>query len=328
MFDALWVALLDNVWAVALLLLLITTTSGRLFYLLRGHHTLEKDECIVIVTGCDSGFGLSSSILMAERGFCVVANCYTKAGAAALTMKKMSNLHALAGDVTKDDDVAKLLRFVEGLIKKNKKRKLWALVNNAGVAPMGHIAIIGIEEIRHAMNVNYFGVVMVTKAFIPLLKHSPESRVINVSSMAGLAAGPGFGAYSASKHALQGISAALREELRPFRIHVACVNPCFMRTPMISASVTQAKEIFDAAPEDVRRQYREDALVADGAVVNAIAEDPTKVVRFICDTLITARHPHFFNPVGIQAGVLRYLLLLPKAWIEFFSSLFAPTFKA
>ena len=314
--------------ALLLLLLLLATTSGRLYYLLWGHFTLEEADCIIVITGCDSGFGLAAAQRLAERGFCVVANCYTVAGAAELAKKKRSNLHALQGDVTKENDVDELLRLVERLIKKNKKRRLWALVNNAGVAPMGHIAIIGIDEIKHAMNVNYFGVVMVTKAFIQLLKHAPESRVINVSSMAGLAAGPGFGAYSASKHALQGMSAALREELRPFRIHVANVNPCFMRTPMISASVTQAKEIFDAAPEEVRRQYREDALVADGAMVNAIAEDPEKVIKFICDTLITARRPHFFNPVGIQAGVLRYLLILPKALIEFCSSLFAPSFKA
>lgn len=134
--------------------------------------------------------------------------------------------------------------------------------------------------------------------------------------------------HSASKHALQGLTVCLREELKPWRVHVCNVNPCFMATPMLPSSIDQARALFLAADKEVQRQYRSEVVLNDGNKVLAVAESPAKVVRHVCDVLLTARAPHFYNPIGVQAGVLRVLLLLPKAWIELAMSLFAPAFRA
>jgi hypothetical protein len=101
-----------------------------------------------------------------------------------------------------------------------------------------------------------------------------------------------------------------------------------MATPMLPSSIDQARGLFLAADKEVQRQYRSEVVLNDGNKVLAVAESPAKVVRFVCDVLLTARAPHFYNPVGVQAGVLRLVLLLPKVWIEFAVSLFAPVFRA
>lgn len=101
-----------------------------------------------------------------------------------------------------------------------------------------------------------------------------------------------------------------------------------MATPMLPSSIDQARALFLAADKEVQRQYRSEVVLNDGNKVLAVAESPAKVVRHVCDVLLTARAPHFYNPIGVQAGVLRVLLLLPKAWIELAMSLFAPAFRA
>ena len=313
--------------AAATAVLLFATTSGWLYYFLVGRHKLEPGKRCVVVTGCDSGFGLDMALDLTEKGFLVVALCYTKQGAARLKQQKQAGLVVVLGDVTKSSDIDQLLRATVALLKKHKTARLWAVVNNAGVAPMGQVAWVPEDTVRHCMDVNFFAVYNVVRAYLPLLKDSPGSRIINISSMAGLAGGPSFGPYCASKHALQGLTTCLREELRPWDVSVCNVNPAFMRTPMLGASIDQARRLFEAADESVRSQYDEAAVLADGNKVLLIAESPSLVVRLVVDRLIPSRAPLFNNYVGLQAGLLRLVLVLPKLWIEIGISLVAPRFR-
>lgn len=73
---------------------------------------------------------------------------------------------------------------------------MWAVVNNAGIAPMGYMDWLSMEAIRKVMDVNYFGAISVIKAMLPQLKRVKGSRIINISSVAGYSTGPGLGAYS------------------------------------------------------------------------------------------------------------------------------------
>lgn len=299
--------------------------SGPLYYFRVGHFRLTPEECVVVVTGTDSGFGQGVAIRLAERGYLVVALCFTKKGATELK-KYPGHISVIQGDVTKESDVDNLVKLTLKVLKQNKNAALWAVINNAGCAPMGHVAWLPTETFRQVMEVNYFGCLSIIKKFMPFLKMSRNSRIINVSSMAGISGGPAFGAYSASKHALQGLTTCLREELKPWGVHVTNVNPCFMKTPMITNSIQQARELFESADLDVRMQYREEVVLADGAKVLWIAESPIKVVNHICDLLLSSRAPHFLNYVGVQAGILRFLLVLPKALIEMVTGALAPSF--
>jgi len=293
-------------------------------------------QLIVVITGCDSGFGQMMANQIAHRGYRVVALCYTNEGMQQYS--SISNIHAFRCDVTQADQVMAAVQEVNAMIAKSleetssstststkskKKLRLWALINNAGIAPMGLVDILPMSYFRDSMEVNYFGVITVIKAFLPLLKATYGSRIINISSQAGLLSGPLFGAYSASKHALEGLIKALRHELRNWNIHVALVNPAFMRTPIINNSIDQAITIFRNAPLEVRGQYSEKVLTQNGQLVKNAAEDPQVVVNEILQ-LLTDSSPSLHSHTGWQSFFMRFVRLLPESVLERIMITFSP----
>jgi NAD(P)-dependent dehydrogenase (short-subunit alcohol dehydrogenase family) len=269
-------------------------------------------KSIVVITGCDSGFGASTSIELTARGYRVVSGCLTQAGADALSGKVSL---AMVCDVTKDVDVNKLAVATAKLAAEEDLR-LWAVVNNAGVAPLGYVDWMSMDYFQKAMDVNYFGLVRTTKALLPLLKKTKNSRIINISSVAGLGGGPSFGPYSASKHAVEGLSKCLRQELRPWGIKVCNVNPAFMKTPMVTEAGGPAHRAFMEAPDHVRRQYpeAEASMQRMNDTVAVLGEDPAIVVRQI-SRLVESRNPALVNWTGVQAAFLRIFLALPM-WLQ------------
>ena len=157
-----------------------------------------------------------------------------------------------------------------------------------------------------------------TRAILPYLKRTRGARIINVSSMAGLLASPGFGAYAASKHAVEGFSKSLREEMSPWGISVCNINPAFMKTPLITKSIADAQTELQNADADIRSQYPPNVLESSTQLILKVQENPVKVVDAIA-TSVEAIHPRRNFFVGYQAFVLRLVLLLP-AWILAFIS--------
>ena len=127
-----------------------------------------------------------------------------------LTRRKFTGVQRISGavrtaiqcDVTKDDDIERVSSEVKKLMN-SSELKLWALVNNAGIAPLGYVDWMALGTFRKAMDTNYFGLVAMTKAMLPFIKRTRGARIVNVSSMAGLLASPGFAAYAATKHAVE-----------------------------------------------------------------------------------------------------------------------------
>lgn len=113
---------------------------------------------------------------------------------------------AIICDITKQEDVDKLSSEVDAAISSHSNLRMWCLLNNAGIAQIGYGDWLPMEVFRKVMDVNYFGLISVTKALLPYLKKTKDSRIINLSSMAGLLGGPGFGAYAGSKHAVEGVT--------------------------------------------------------------------------------------------------------------------------
>jgi 3-hydroxybutyrate dehydrogenase len=187
---------------------------------------MNYEKFAIVITGCDSGFGEMSSRRFAEMGFHVISGCMTEDG-----VKRLSNVVAVAMicDVTRESDVSQLANQTDLYLKKNNIR-LWAIVNNAGIGNSGSLDWISTETIRKVMQVNFFGVVHVTKAFLPFLKQTKNSRIINLSSVAGFTSAPMMGAYAASKHAVEGLMKSVRTELKPWNIHVVNINPGFFRS--------------------------------------------------------------------------------------------------
>jgi NAD(P)-dependent dehydrogenase (short-subunit alcohol dehydrogenase family) len=163
--------------------------------------TIEDPENhLVLITGCDSGIGLMTAQKCLKLGYYVVALCLTEKGVTELEEFSLTNSYkrclVIKADVTKEEDVKHAAQKVEETLNGDKKLKLWAVVNNAGIAPTGFLDWMSMDAYRNSMGVNFFGVVTVTKCFLQLLKKCKYSRIINVSSMAGQYGFPHGTAYA------------------------------------------------------------------------------------------------------------------------------------
>ena len=197
--------------------------SWRLFFKKKAN--ISPSKYVVVITGCDTGFGEMAATQLSKLNFHVVAACLTPAG-----MESLSGRVALTVkcDVTKEADVKELADKTTAYCADNGC-KLWALVNNAGIGTGGCLDWLPLGLYRQVLEVNFFGVVSVTKEFLPLLKSCPNARVVNLSSVAGLLGGAKMTAYCASKHAVEGFGKGLRAELKPWGVTVCNINPGFMK---------------------------------------------------------------------------------------------------
>lgn len=170
----------------------------------------------VLITGCSTGFGRAAAIELARRGHEVVATARRPEALAGLGAAL-----ELALDVDSDASVAAAIA---------QAGELDALVNNAGWGAHGPIEKVPLGEVRRMFETNVFGAVRMIQAVAPAMRARRSGVIVNVSSMAGRAAAPLMGFYSASKFALEGISEALHFELGHFGIRVVVIEPGFVRS--------------------------------------------------------------------------------------------------
>jgi short-subunit dehydrogenase len=191
----------------------------------------------IIVTGASSGIGRATVIKLVESGYQVfgLARSYNKltlnlANSSSGTSSREIGLYIpIEFDITKpkifDDIISKIT-------SETKENMIYGLVNNAGYVEPGSIEDITTSDLRNQFETNFFGLVDFTKKVLPLMLQRRETggRIVNVSSLAGLISLPLIGAYSASKHALEAISDALRMELWNTNIKVITINPGVIET--------------------------------------------------------------------------------------------------
>jgi NAD(P)-dependent dehydrogenase (short-subunit alcohol dehydrogenase family) len=186
----------------------------------------------VVVTGVSSGIGFATARALIARGYRVFGSVRSDADAGRVRSALGADFVALVFDVTDRDRVAKAADTVAVQLG---DECLAALVNNAGIAPTGPLLHQPPEEIRQLFEINVFGVIAVTRAFLPLLgarrdAPRPRGRIINISSFNGGVSVPFAIAYSASKHALEAITDGLRRELWIYGIDVIAIEPGTVRT--------------------------------------------------------------------------------------------------
>lgn len=208
----------------------------------------------VLITGASSGIGCAASRELVSRGWTVFGGVRREADARRLRAELGESFQPLMLDVT--DSAA--VREAAGVVEEELAgANLDALVNNAGTTCLGPLACLSTEALRGQFEVNLFGLFEVTRRFLPLLGAArggaqPAScgapgRIVNLSSASGRLAFPFFGFYAASKHALEGLSDALRRELQLYGIHVILIEPSIVRTPLVEKSVAQAQAFRDTA---------------------------------------------------------------------------------
>src|ERR1700694_4443550 len=190
----------------------------------------------VVIPGAATGIGWATAKLLLDRGFRVFGSVRKPADADRLGNEFGANFTPLIFDVT--DEAAVLAAAREGRNSLNGET-LAGLVNNAGIAVAGPVLELAADEFRRQMDVNVVGPIITTQAFGPLLGSDPslkgpKGRIVMISSVAGKNGNPLMSAYSASKHAIEGLSESLRREMMLFGIDVVIVAPGAVKTPIFS----------------------------------------------------------------------------------------------
>ena len=188
----------------------------------------------VLITGATDGLGKAAALLLAERGYRVFAagrSAEKRAQLDALAREKSLPLESLALDVCDDRSVETAVRAVLG-----KAGVIDVLINNAGVDYTAAVEDLSMKDWRAQFETNFFGVLRVTRGVLPHMRERRRGRILMMSSLSGLVTPPTQGAYSSSKHALEGLSNALRMELFPFGIDVVLIEPGYIVTGIQKAA--------------------------------------------------------------------------------------------
>jgi NAD(P)-dependent dehydrogenase (short-subunit alcohol dehydrogenase family) len=188
----------------------------------------------VVVTGVSTGIGWGCVKVLIGGGFRVFGSVRTEADADRLSSEFGSNFTPLIFDVTDEAAVASAAKQVEAALG---CETLLGLVNNAGIAVLGPLLNLKIEEFEHQLAVNLAGPLIVTQAFAPLLgvgrtRRGAPGRIVMISSVGGKNAMPFLGPYCASKFGLEGLSESLRRELMIFGVDVIVIAPGTIATPI------------------------------------------------------------------------------------------------
>lgn len=238
----------------------------------------------VLVTGASSGIGRATSLELAGRGHRVFAAA-RRASVLEELARENRGIEALPIDVTDASSVRAGASCVEEL---TVGHGLDALVNGAGYALGGPVEALSAEAVQHQFQTNVFGLLDVTRAFLPKMRERRSGRIINVSSVVGRVVFPGMGVYSASKFALEALSDALRMEVAPFGVSVVLVEPGFVKTDIGAASRRQAADFAVAANGYEELIAKVTAYVGKQVADNGIPAE--RVARQIADAA-EARNP-------------------------------------
>ena len=218
----------------------------------------------VLVTGASTGIGHEITQRLASAGYFVYAGARKDADLAALNAIK--NVQAIRLDVTRQQDIEAAVATIT-----KAGRGLHGLVNNAGVASVGPLATMNMEEIDLTLQVNVYGPVRVTRAFLPLLIES-KGRVTTIGSISGILASKDLNAYAMSKHAMEAFTDSLAGELAPQGVTVNIVEPGNFNSE-IGASATKRTGVQTRFTD--RSKYKEPVEVA-AAVELALFEPAPK----------------------------------------------------
>jgi NAD(P)-dependent dehydrogenase (short-subunit alcohol dehydrogenase family) len=204
----------------------------------------------VVITGVSSGIGHATAKLLLDKGFRVFGSVRKQADADRLKQQFGDNFTPLVFDVTDEAAVHAAAGEVRAALG---GQKLAGLVNNAGIAVSGAVLDLKPEDFRRQFEVNVIAPIVATQAFAPLLGtdaalQGPPGRIVMVSSIAGKIGNPIMAAYSASKHALNGLSEGLRREMMLFGIEVVVIAPGAVKTPIWAKAEQEDISRFAGSP--------------------------------------------------------------------------------
>ena len=252
--------------------------------------TTDKSDTsrVWFITGSSSGFGRAIAEEALERGDRVVATTRRTDALADLAARAPDRVLLATLDVTRPAEVrAAVASALE------RFGRIDVVVNNAGFSIIGAVEETSDDELRATMELMFFGAVAVTREVVPHMRERRSGTIVQITSMGGLTTAPGFGAYCAAKHALEGLSECLSLELAPHGVRVLVVEPgafrtalfgsAFRRMPVMEAYATTVGPVRDWTASAAGQQVGDPALAARaiaaevGRPASAVAELPLRL---------------------------------------------------
>jgi NAD(P)-dependent dehydrogenase (short-subunit alcohol dehydrogenase family) len=236
----------------------------------------------VIITGSNRGIGFETAVAFGRAGYKVFATMRNPENADTLKQKIKEEslpITILAMDVDSDESVK------EGINTILQKGSVDVLVNNAGIGRHGSIEELAMADFKAVMETNYFGVLRCIKAVLPHMRENRTGCIINISSVSGRLSSSPLGPYAASKYALEAVSEALAQEVKPFNIRVAIVEPGIIDTEMAQDVTVDDNSIYPNSRRiaglfaESLKTPREASMVAD------------KILEIAANDVWQLRHP-------------------------------------
>ncbi|MBG9735209.1 SDR family oxidoreductase [Paenibacillus alvei] len=270
----------------------------------------QGKQAVAVVTGSSSGFGLHTCIELARSGYLVVATMRNPQQSSRLlqeaeTQGVKDRIDVQALDVTDTHSIASAAQYIQSAYG-----GVHVLVNNAGFAIGGFIEEISMDEWHAQLNTNFFGTVEVTRALLPYMRQQGSGTIINVSSISGRCAFPGYAPYAASKFAVEGFTESLRMEMLPYGIYAVLVEPGSYRTDIWSKGFNSISSSENSPYQSYLKhilQYSEKNAEK--------APPPHEVARLIASIANDPKPRLRYTPGWSRAG-MGLLRAMPWKWYE------------
>ena len=244
------------------------------------------------ITGCSSGFGRALATLVLERGWRAAVTARDPGQVEDLVARHAGRSLALKLDVTDSAQIAAAVQAAEA-----RYGAIDVLVNNAGYGYQTSVEDGDERAIRALFDTNVFGLAAMIRAVLPGMRARRRGHIVNLSSVAGFVGFPGSGYYAATKHAVEGLSDALANEVGPLGIHVLCVEPGPFRTDFSGRSIRQTLSRFPDYEATVNTRLR---TVAERS--GAQPGDPVRAAAAIIEAVQAPRPPRHLvlGAVGLK----------------------------
>lgn len=276
---------------------------------------MSDRKLTILITGATSGIGRDAALHLAARGHRVFATGRNTDALAKLKAAAAATLEVLPLDVTDGESIARAKQIVDA---RTGGRGLDVLVNNAGFGVLGPTEAISDADMRAQYETNVFGLMAVTRAFLPQMRARGAGRIINVSSLGGRHTLPLYGVYTSTKYAVESLSDALRIELALFGVQVVLIEPGVIATEFTPRSIDTGAQYraSDSPYAPVLARHQQLARLSERT-----AASPRVTSRAI-ERAATARRPRARYVAPRYAGLMiGFLRALPTRWADLLARL-------
>ena len=269
----------------------------------------------LLVTGASTGIGEAAARHMASRGWTVFAGVRSQKDADALKQGAAGDLRPIILDVTKADQVEAAVATIGAALG---PKRLSGLLNNAGIAKMGPLAIQPLEDFEAHFAVNVFGMLRVTQAFVPLLGSDPAregapGRIVTITSVGGRIAAPFLGAYTATKHANEAMTDTLRRELAIYGIDAIAIGPGSVKTPIWDkAEKDNEGGLYAGSDWEKPLEIFEETMLRGGKA----GLPPEHIAKVVEDAFSNPSPKARYAPVPDKLTNFTIASRLPKRWLD------------